>query len=68
MHGMFYNCSGLKNLNLNNFDTKNVTDMTKMFYNCSGLENLNLNNFDTKNVTDMIGIFDGCKITFSFKK
>ena len=33
-----------KNLNLNNFDTKNVTNMWRMFSHCSSLKNLNLNN------------------------
>ena len=32
---MFYGCSSLKELNLNNFNTINVTDMIGMFYECS---------------------------------
>ena len=35
MHNMFFNCSSLKELNLNNFNTNNVTDMNGMFYACS---------------------------------
>ena len=53
MRSLFNECSSLKNLYLNNFDTKNVSDMRRMFENCSGLNNLYLNNFDTKNVTNM---------------
>ena len=34
MGGMFYKCSSLKELNLNNFNTNNVTDMEGMFYKC----------------------------------
>ena len=32
---MFYSCSSLKHLNINNFNTKNVTDMRSMFSKCS---------------------------------
>ena len=42
---MFYGCSSLKELNLNNFNTNNVTDMYGMFRGCSSLKELNLNNF-----------------------
>ena len=35
MEGMFYGCSSLKELNLSNFNTNNVTDMECMFYGCS---------------------------------
>ena len=31
---MFYGCSSLKELNLNNFNTNNVTDMSGMFSGC----------------------------------
>jgi len=31
---MFYGCSSLKELNLNNFNTNNVTDMRGMFLGC----------------------------------
>ena len=60
MNCMFYGCSSLKELNLNNFNTNNVTDMYDMFYGCTSLKELNLNNFNTNNVTDMYGMFRGC--------
>ena len=60
MSYMFYECSSLKELNLNNFNTNNVTNMSGMFYGCLSLKELNLNNFNTNNVTDMYGMFDGC--------
>ena len=40
MSGMFRGCSSLKELNLNNFNTNNVTDMYGMFCRC--LEELKL--------------------------
>ena len=60
MSWMFYNCSSLKELNLNNFNTSNVTNMSWMFYDCRSLTELNLNNFNTNNVTDMSYMFWGC--------
>ena len=57
---MFYGCSSLIELNLSNFNTNKVTNMSYMFYRCSSLKELNLSNFNTNNVTDMFGIFDGC--------
>ena len=57
---MFYGCSSLKELNLNNFNTNNVTNLIGMFEGCSSLKELNLNNFNTNNVTNMIGMFYGC--------
>ena len=35
MEYMFFGCSSLKELNLSNFNTNNVTDMRGMFYECS---------------------------------
>ena len=56
---MFYNCSKLTSLNLSNFITSNVTNMSYMFCNCSSLTYLNLSNFNTNNVKDMEGMFEG---------
>ena len=50
MRCMFYECSSLKELNLNNFNTNNVTNMSWMFCRCSSLNELNLINFNTNNV------------------
>ena len=45
MAKMFKNCQTLKNLDLNYFDTKNVTDMSQMFSECSGLKEIYINKF-----------------------
>ena len=42
---MFSECSSLKELILDNFDTNNVTNMSYMFFGCSSLVQINLNNF-----------------------
>ena len=38
---MFSECSSLTSLNLSNFNTNNVEDMSEMFYGCSSLTSLN---------------------------
>jgi len=57
---MFYGCSSLTNINLSNFNTKNVKDMSFMFFYCSSLTNINLSNFNTKNVKYMSCMFSDC--------
>lgn len=57
---MFYQCSRLTSLDLNNFDTSNVTDMSYMFCMCEYLYPLDVSNFDTSNVTDMSAMFESC--------
>ena len=64
MSYMFYGCSSFKELNLNNFNTNNVTNMFRMFYGCSSLEELNLNNFNTNKVTDIGSMFYRCSNEF----
>ena len=58
---MFYDCFNLTNLNLSNFNTQNVTNMSRMFYNCESLTNLNLSNFNTQKATNISGLFYNCK-------
>ena len=60
MSGLFYNCSSLKDLDLSNFNTNNVTDMSDMFHDCSSLKELNLSNFNINNVIDISCMFHGC--------
>ena len=47
----------IKDLDLSNFDTSKVTDMSKMFSSMENLTSLNLSNFDTSKVTDMSQMF-----------
>lgn len=57
---MFKNCTNLRKIEFNNFDTRGVTSMKNMFLNCSSLSTLVMN-FDTSSVTDMSGMFYGCR-------
>ena len=60
---MFYLASSeqkIKNvleIDLSNFDTSNVTDMSYMFYGMSNLTTLDLSSFNTSQVTDMKYMF-----------
>jgi len=57
MSSMFYNCNGLTSLNVSNFDTSSVTDMSDMFRGCNSLISLDVRSFDTSNTTNMSGMF-----------
>ena len=48
-----------RTIDLDIFDTSNVTYMNSMFSNC-GARSLNVSNFDTSNVTNMSSMFNGC--------
>ena len=60
MSNMFSFCANLGDLDLSNFDTHNVTDMSRMFAYC-GVKQIDLSSFDTQNVTDMSGMFHCCE-------
>ena len=60
VEGMFADCQKLKTLDLFNFDTSDVTDLSLVFYQCYNLESLNLEGWDTSNVTNMQWMFLGC--------
>jgi len=59
-YSMFNNCTSLTTLDLSNFDTSKVTNMSYMFYYCTSLTTLDVSNFDTSKVTDMDAMFDDC--------
>ena len=63
-HAMFRGMSNPTSLDLSNFDTSQVTNMSQMFSDMSNLTTLNLSNFDTSNVTNMESMFrDMSKLT-----
>ena len=57
---MFGGCSSLTSLNLSNFNTNNVNNMSGMFSKCSSLTSLNISNFNTNNANNMINMFYNC--------
>ena len=48
MSEMFFGCLSLTNINLSNFNTKNVADMSDMFNGCTSLTNINIITNDKK--------------------
>ena len=60
LHAMFYNCSSLFNLDINDiFITDEVFDISYLFYNCSKLNSLNLI-FSNSLTRNMRGTFQNC--------
>ena len=57
---MFNGCSALSSLDLSNFNTAIVTNMSYMFFNCATLSSLDLSNFNTAIVSDMSLMFGSC--------
>ena len=49
---MFYNCSSLISLNLSNFNTSSVTEMSYMFAHCYKLKYINMKNFEEIKLKD----------------
>ena len=62
---MFNGCSALSSLDLSNFNTAIVTNMSYMFSDCSTLSSLDLSNFNTAIVSDMSLMFGGCSVLSS---
>ena len=61
MNMLFKGCKELEYLDLTNFDTSKVTDMSEMFCECNNLKEIKgINNFITINVTDMHEMFNEC--------
>ena len=58
MNSMFRNIFNLTTINLSNFDTSKVTNMSYMFFSLPMVRELDLTNFDTRNVTNMYGMFE----------
>ena len=56
-NSMFSDMSSLTSLDLSNFDTSSVTDMSYMFSGVSSLTSLDLSNFDTSEVAYMDWMF-----------
>ena len=57
---MFSRCYKLKELNLSNFNTCQVTNMSYMFKRCRALQDLNISNFNMDKVKDTSGMFEEC--------
>ena len=50
----------IKKINIDHFNTNNVTNMSSMFCKCKSLKEININKINTINVTNMRSMFWGC--------
>ena len=57
---MFSWCNNLTKLDLENFNTSNVTNMEWVFFVCINLEKLDNINFNTENALHKENMFDHC--------
>ena len=55
-----FNNSGLKQINVSNWDTSNVTNMSNTFSRCELLTSIDVSKWNTSKVTDMASMFSGC--------
>lgn len=60
---MFRFLKDLVEVDLDSFNTSNVTNMVEMFHECSNLTNLDLSNFDMSGVTNVNNMFYNSAIT-----
>jgi len=58
---MFSFCTKLTEINVNGFDTSNVTEMQCMFLGCDQLTGLDVSGFNTSKVTMMYDMFESCE-------
>ncbi|MBD5513637.1 MAG: BspA family leucine-rich repeat surface protein [Lachnospiraceae bacterium] len=58
---MFMGCSNLTSIDLDNFDTSNVTDLSGMFEGCVSIASLDVSNFDTRKAARMDSMFSRCE-------
>ena len=57
--------STLKQINVSNWDTSNVTNMSNTFSHCNLLNSLDVSKWDTSKVTNMEGMFFDCNLLAS---
>ena len=61
LYKFFQDCSNLYSIDLSNFESKNVTDLSYMFNKCYKLkEIIGMSNFNTSNVNNMKELFHCC--------
>ena len=56
---MFRNNDNIISIDLSNFNSSQIRDMSYLFCGCSSLKSINFDNFDTSNVVDMKYMFYG---------
>ena len=57
---MFLKCEHIISIDLQKFNSEDITDMSLMFILCRSLSEINFGNFNTSKVTNMEGMFESC--------
>lgn len=65
MYCLFGGSEKLNNLDVSNWDTSNVVDMSYMFWHCYAVEALDVDEWDTGNVRDFTDMFAGRQNLFN---
>ena len=61
LNGIFENCSNIYSIDLSNFDTTNIVDISCMFNGCKNLKKIKgIDKFNIKQVRNMTAIFKDC--------
>ena len=60
MDSLFYGCSKLTSVDLSNFNTSKVYEMSNLFYSCTNLKNINFGNINTPSLETLKSAFNGC--------
>ena len=50
MHSMFQKCSSLESIDISNFNTPLLDDISSMFTGCSSLTSIDLSNFNSQKI------------------
>ena len=58
---MFDGCKSLGEIDLSNFNGRNINNINEIFNNCDSVKVINLSNFNAENLIDMSIIFYGLK-------
>ena len=61
LKNMFKGLQNINKIDLSNFDTSDVRDMSFMFSECLNLKEINMNGIDTSSVTNMQSMFRSCQ-------
>jgi surface protein len=64
---MFYGCQSLKELNVTNFKTNFVRDLSGMFLWCKALKFINISNFVFNDLANINLMFFGCSKELQIK-
>ena len=59
-YGMFYGLTNIEEVDLSNFDSSGVTDISSMFQECTNLKYINFTNFDSHLLTNLNHVFFNC--------